>query len=122
VTFGHWTNAYNDTITGWSGWTYPEFKGCFASVRWLSLETVEGTLQVVTHSDNQFVQVLKPQFPPGDLPRTARVELPDAGLAFLDIIPPIGTKFTTPETMGPQGQPATLPAQYRHKISFLLQP
>ena len=122
VSFGRWSNAYNDTVTGWSGWEYPEFKGCFAAVRWLSLLTTEGTLQVVIHSDDQFVQVLKPGFPPDNLQMQTRIELPDAGLAFLDVIPAIGTKFSTPESMGPQGQPPTLPSLYRHKISFSFEP
>ena len=27
---GVWEDHYNDTITGWRDWVYPEFKGCFA--------------------------------------------------------------------------------------------
>ena len=47
-TFGVWSNSYNNTITGWRGWEYPEFKGCFANVRWLQLDTTEETVVIVS--------------------------------------------------------------------------
>ena len=43
-TLGVWENNYNNTITGWRDWIYPEFKGCFANVRWMQLETTEGPI------------------------------------------------------------------------------
>ncbi|HWA29364.1 MAG TPA: glycoside hydrolase family 2 TIM barrel-domain containing protein [Lacunisphaera sp.] len=119
VTFGEWANAYNDTVTGWSGWTYPEFKGFFADVRWLELDTAGGLVQVVTHAENQFVQVLTPRFPPEKLQMSTRLEVAPAGLAFLDAIPPMGSKFSRPEMMGPQGQKPLLQPSYRHTVSFL---
>ena len=66
VTPGFWQNDYNNTITGWRDWIYPEFKGCFAGVRWLQLETVEGPITVVPENV-PFVQVLTPEFPPVQL-------------------------------------------------------
>ncbi len=117
TTLGEWSNDYNDTITGWSGWTYPEFKGCFGEVRWLEVATTEGRLTVVFHSP-QSVQVLRPSFPPAEHQAHTKVELPEAGLAFLDAIPPIGTKFTPPEMGGPQGGKPTLAPSYRHTVSF----
>ncbi len=114
--FGLWSNAYNDTITGWSGWVYPEFKGCFAEVRWLGLETAEGRLEVVPGTDDLYVQVLRPSFPPGELQASTRVDLPEAGLALLHVIPAIGTKFSRPEMGGPQGEPVPLPEVYRGAV------
>ena len=39
VTLNLWENDYNDTLTGWRDWVYPEFKGVFANVHWLELTT-----------------------------------------------------------------------------------
>ena len=103
-TFGLWQNEYNDTITGYSGWKYPEFKGCFANVRWLQLETAEGPITVVPGNPYIFVQVLTPKQPPDDLVANTKVSLPQAGLAFLHAIPPMGSKFKQANTTGPHGQ------------------
>lgn len=51
-TFGVWENRYNDTITGHAGWVYPEFKGYYQAVRWLQLQTTEGPITAVLHTDN----------------------------------------------------------------------
>ena len=67
MTLGVWENDYNNTITGWRDWIYPEFKGCFAGVRWLQLDTAEGPITVVNNSAVPFVQVLTPEFPPANL-------------------------------------------------------
>ena len=117
VTFGVWENDYNNTITGWRDWVYPEFKGCFANVRWLQLETVEGSITVVPEGI-PYVQVLTPEFPPANLVRYTAPPLPKAGLAFLHAIPAIGSKGKAPTTMGPQGQPTVADGDYHGTISF----
>jgi hypothetical protein len=104
VTFNVWENKYNDTITGYSGWEYPEFKGCFANVHWLQLDTTEGPITVVPGNTEGFVQVLTPKFPPRELEGETKVNLPKCGLAFLDAIPAVGSKFKTAATTGPLGQ------------------
>ncbi|PTY03264.1 glycoside hydrolase family 2 [Opitutaceae bacterium EW11] len=122
VRFGLWQNRYNDTVTGWSGWEYPEFKGCFSGVAWLRLETDEGPLAVVPHSAERFVQVLTPSFPPDDLAGGTKVVLPKSGLALLDVIPAIGTKFNEPQWTGPRGQLAEPKAQYEGIADFWFGP
>jgi len=117
-TLGVWRNDYNDTITGWSGWAYPEFKGCFANVRWLQLETAEGLITVVPQPANAFVQVLTPDLPPTNLLAKTVVSLPPAGLAFLTGIPPIGNKFHAPRDTGPQGRSDEATGYYRGSVSF----
>lgn len=119
VTLGAWANDYNDTITGYSGWVYPEFKGCFAGVRWLQLETREGTITAVVHSDDLYVQVLTPSFPSAELQKASAIQVPQAGLAFLHEIPAMGEKFQPAETHGPQSQLQPLREEYRGKVSFL---
>lgn len=118
VSLGAWENDYNDTITGYSGWVYPEFKGCFAGVRWLELETREGTITTVVHTDDLYVQVLTPSFPPAELQKASAIQMPQAGLAFLHVIPAMGEKFQPAETHGPQSQLHPVREIYRGKVSF----
>jgi len=118
VTFGVWADRYNDTTTGWSGWEYPEFKGCFSNVRWLQLDTTEGPITAVLGSEDLFVQVLTPSFPPKNLQMKTALSLPQAGLAFLHAIPPIGNKFHTAAETGPQGQPTIAHGEYAGSVSF----
>ena len=116
-TLGVWQNDYNNTITGWRDWIYPEFKGCFANVRWLQLDTTEGQITVVP--DNiQFVQVLTPEFPPANLGGHTIPPLPRCGLGFLNAIPPIGSKFNAPEAGGPSGERPVAHGDYHSAVSF----
>jgi hypothetical protein len=117
VTFGEWENDYNNTITGYSGWVYPEFKGCFANVRWLQLETTEGLITVVPENI-PFVQVLTPEQPPDNLAAKTKVNLPQCGLGFLHAIPPIGTKFKPAAASGPQSQSNVGAGEYSGRVSF----
>jgi hypothetical protein len=116
-TLGVWQNKYNNTITGWRDWIYPEFKGCFAGVRWLQLDTQEGTITIVPNNI-PYVQVLTPEFPPTNLVGNAYAPLPQCGLGFLDAIPPIGSKFQAADVVGPQGQPAMAHGEYSGSVSF----
>jgi hypothetical protein len=118
VTLNVWQNDYNHTITGWSDWNYPEFKGCFAHVRWLQLETREGLITVVNRRDDTDVQVLIPDFPPTNLQAKTAVSLPQAGLAFLQAIPPIGNKFHAARDTGPQGQLNPAHGEYSGIVDF----
>jgi hypothetical protein len=114
---GVWKNDYNNTITGWRDWVYPEFKGCFAGVRWLQLETLEGLITVVP-KNIAYVQVLTPEFPPPKLVGKAFAPLPQCGLGFLDAIPAIGSKFKDAAALGPQSQPNVAHGDHSGSISF----
>jgi hypothetical protein len=117
VTLNVWENDYNNTITGYRDWIYPEFKGCFSNVRWLKLDTTEGAIMVVP-ANIPFIQVLTPEQPPDNLVGKTKVNLPMAGLAFLDGIPAIGTKFKDARGGGPQGQPNMAHGEYGGSVSF----
>jgi hypothetical protein len=117
VTLGVWENKYNNTITGWRDWIYPEFKGCFSNVRWLQLETTEGLITVMPENI-PFVQVLTPEPPPANLVANTKVNLPECGLGFLHAIPPMGNKFKTADQGGPQGQPNVGQGEYSGSVSF----
>lgn len=116
-----WENDFNDTVTGQRGWVYPEFKGCFANVRWLQLETGEGLITAVPENV-PFVQVLTPAQPPDDLMARTRVNLPQCGLGFLHGIPPIGSKFKDARLGGPQGEPNLPGGEFSGTISFYFGP
>ncbi len=118
VTLGVWENDYNNTLTGWRDWIYPEFKGFFANVRWLQLDTTEGLITVVNNSGVPFMQVLTPEFPPASLVAKAFVSVPKCGLGFLDAIPAIGSKFKDATFTGPQGQPNLGRGEYSGSVSF----
>jgi hypothetical protein len=107
-----WQNEYNNTITGYSGWKYPEFKGCFADVRWMHLQTGEGLITLVPGGNEVYVQVLTPEQPPDDLVGQTKFTLPDIGLGLLHAIPPVGTKFKPAGQGGPQGQLAVAEGEY----------
>jgi hypothetical protein len=117
VTFGVWENLYNDAITGYRDWDYPEFKGCFANVRWLQLDTTEDAITVVPENV-PFVQVLTPGQAPDNLVANTRINLPKAGLGLLHAIPAIGTKFKDARSSGPQSQPTVANGEYSGAVNF----
>ena len=117
TTLGIWQNDYNDTITGFRGWIYPEFKGVFADVRWLQLQTTEGEITVVPENI-PFVQVLTPEFPPTNLVLNAFAPLPKCGLGFLDAIPAIGSSTKKVADLGPQSQPSVAHGEYHGMVNF----
>jgi hypothetical protein len=116
-TFGLWSNDYNNTITGYRDWVYPEFKGCFANVHWMQFATAEGGITVVPEKV-PFVQVLTPELPPTNLLGNAYATLPQCGLGFLNVIPPIGSKFSGAETTGPQGNLNLAHGEFSGSVSF----
>jgi hypothetical protein len=118
TTLGVWGNDYNNTITGYKDWVYPEFKGFFSDVRWLQLETTEGAITVINNSSVPFMQVLTPQFPPSNLVGKAFAPVPKCGLGFMDAIPPIGSKFKAPDGMGPQSQLNVATGEHSGSVSF----
>jgi hypothetical protein len=116
-TLNVWQNNYNNTVTGWRDWVYPEFKGCFANVYWLQLDTTEGQITVVPRNV-PYVQVLTPEFPPTNLVGKAFAPLPQCGLGFLDAIPAIGSKFKDATALGPQSQPNVGHGEYSGSVNF----
>jgi hypothetical protein len=132
---GVFATSSNDTITGYQGWNYPEFAGCYAGVRWMRLRIGPGSVVFEPSDPSVFVQVGKPKFP-GDpkpfspttaatrraptsqLAGNAWANLPDTGLAILHAIPPIGSKFQLANTTGPQGQQTEASGEYRGRVRF----
>ncbi|WP_207534927.1 glycoside hydrolase family 2 protein [Desertivirga arenae] len=90
TTYNVFENRNNDTQTGRAPWLYPEFKGYFADVVWMELNTVEGKFTVASPNDDMFVRLFNFYGLSGIKPHP---ELPVGDLSFLDRIPPIGTKL-----------------------------
>ncbi len=111
--WGVWQNAYNDTVPGES-WGYPEFKGYFGDWLWAAFETEEGTITLMTEAERSYLGVYRPVEGPD--PAKTKLYMPPTGLAFLDAIPPIGTKFSDADQYGPQSQPNPAPGLCRRTV------
>ena len=135
-TLGVWENTFNNTQTAYNQWVYPEFKGYYAGVRWMQLQTTAGLILVSIDDPALYVQVLRPAFP-GDpkpfSPTTAATQairqsqhlsanawatFPDAGFSLLHGIAPMGTKFNVARQLGPQSQQNVAEGEYRGKVRF----
>ena len=102
--FKVWENEYNNTVTGESGFVYPEFKGFYSSLYWVKVKGKNNNgFTVYCNSENTFLRMLTPQQPKEDPNHRVSVDFPEGDISFLKNIPPIGTKFQTGDKMGPQG-------------------
>ncbi|OON66491.1 glycoside hydrolase family 2 protein [Hymenobacter sp. CRA2] len=106
VTLNVWENAYNNTQTGAAPWIYPEFKGYFADLSWLEMNTVEGKFLVASPDPGLYVRLFDFYGLSGVKPFPA---LPVGNLSFLDAIPPLGTKLALnidadTKNLGPQSE------------------
>ncbi len=101
VNFGLWEKGYNNTITGESGFIYPEFKGYHSEVYWAEIEgKTNPGFKVHVHSNDIFVRVLTPDEP--EAPARTQLEYPSGDISFLHGINAIGTKFIEANRLGPQ--------------------
>lgn len=99
TSFGLWEKAYNNTITGESGYLYPEFKGYHAGT--YRAEIGAGKDQgfaVYIASDDIFLRMFTPGIPKS--PANTLIEYPPGDISFLHTINAIGTKFDAMQ--GPQ--------------------
>jgi hypothetical protein len=123
-----WNRPYNNTMVGdpddlkpGEHFNYPIFKGFYAGVRWLQLDTSEGPITAVVdqHRDSPiYVQILTPKSPPVSQLGQTGVPFPNAGISFLHAIPAIGAKFVGPKSSGPMGQPAVAKGEYKGHIGL----
>ena len=107
-----WENAYNDTTPGES-WDYPEFKGYFAGWRWATFETTGGAFTLINESRAPHLGVYKPKDG-----RDGLLDLPETGVAVLDIIPAAGSKFQPPDQLGPQSAQRRVSGTTRGSLLF----
>jgi len=119
VTYNVWQKIFNLTETGYYPWFYPEFKGYYADVTWMQLSTVQGRFTVVSNEKDLFVRLF--QF--YGLSGVNSPKLPSGDIAFLDCIPPIGTKMaanlnTEAALLGPQSAINELNGLFKHTLYF----
>ena len=95
-----WENDYNDPIPGES-FTYPEFKGYFGSVSWMSIRTKEGTISLTNETPDSYIGVYQPRDGRDRLLYT----LPESGISVLNVIPPVRNKVNSTDLCGPSSQP-----------------
>jgi hypothetical protein len=94
------TAPYSRAIPG-ASYAYPEFQGFFGTWRWLELQTADGIVRIANgHGSIPYFGLYAPAGGEKSI-----IELPPLEWSFLEAIPPIGTKFTPPDVLGPQSQP-----------------
>ena len=96
--YGLWQNDYNDPIPG-ETFEYPEFKGYFADVTWMQIETGEGKIGIMNPSD--YIGVYTPRDGRDHILYT----LPETGISILKAIPAVRNKVNTTDLNGPSAQP-----------------
>lgn len=120
VTDNVWQNNYNNTQAGSAPWIFPEFKGYFADITWMELNTVEGKFTVASPDTGLYVRLFDFYALSGVRPHP---ELPAGNLSFLDAIPPIGTKLAlnisaNTTQLGPQSEPNKINGTKRRTLYF----
>ena len=108
-----WENNYNDPIPGES-FTYPEFKGYFANVSWMSLKTSEAEISIAIETPNVYVGIYEPRDGRDKLLYT----LPQSGISILNVIPAVRNKVNSTDLNGPSAQPKWVNGSYNGTIKL----
>ena len=98
-----WYKNYNNTITG-ETYDYPEFKGYHANMYWAKIENKIASFTIYFNQPNTYLQIGKPDKQKTKFNPFVNPNFPDSFIGIMNGIPPIGTKFKGPQTMGPQSQ------------------
>jgi beta-galactosidase/beta-glucuronidase len=115
TTLDVWSNDYNDPIPG-ETFTYPEFKGYYSGWRWVVFATAEGSITLRNEgSQGSYFGV----FTPRDGRDEVLYQLPQTGLAVLDVIPAVRNKVNATDLIGPSSQAQRVSGL--HKGSLRLQ-
>jgi hypothetical protein len=120
VTNNVWENMNNNTQTGSFPWNYPEFKGYYADITWMELNTVEGKFLMASKDTGLYVRLFNFYGLSGITPHPA---LPVGDISFLDAIPPIGTKLAlnisaNTANLGPAGEFAKFNGPVKRTLWF----
>jgi hypothetical protein len=115
-----WQNVYNNTQTGSAPWIYPEFKGYYADITWMELNTVEGKFTIASADTGLYIRLFDFYGLSGVRPHP---ELPVGTISFLDAIPPIGTKLAlnisyNTSQLGPQSEPNKISGTKKRTLYF----
>ncbi len=103
VSFNVWEKSYNNTITGHSGFEYPEFKGYYSNLYWANFtDQNEKQFTVYSSTEELFLRLFTPEEAPNSAGTT--LQHPGGDISFMLGIPAIGTKFKRAEQLGPQSK------------------
>jgi hypothetical protein len=120
VTANVWENMNNNTQTGSFPWNYPEFKGYYADITWMEMNTVEGKFLIASKDTGLYVRLFDFYGLSGIRPHP---DLPAGDISFLDAIPPVGTKLAlnisaNAGRLGPAGEQNTLNGTIKRTLYF----
>jgi hypothetical protein len=120
VTYNVWENRNNDTHTGSTPWIYPEFKGYYADITWMEMNTVQGKFTIASPDEGLFVRLFDFYGVSGERPAP---QLPIGDISFLDRIPPIGGKLAlninyNTASLGPQSEPNKVDGTTKRTLYF----
>ena len=99
-----WEKAYNNTVTGESGYVYPEFKGYHKNFYWVTIQSEEQDFDIITANEGIFLRLFTPTSPIGMDAERINPNFPEGNISFMHGINPIGTKILSPERLGPMSQ------------------
>jgi hypothetical protein len=102
---GVFEKKYNNTVTGQS-WEYPEFKGYYSNFYAVEIQTKELPITIISATDDLFLHL----FTPAKATNLTGVRggmmppFPSGNISVLHGISPVGTKFSSAQEEGPQGE------------------
>lgn len=103
VSFNVWEKKYNNTITGFSGFEYPEFKGYYSDLYWARFtDKQDRSFIVYSKTKDVYLKLYNPE--EAENPAHTTIEHPMGDISFMLGIPAIGTKFKNADLLGPQSQ------------------
>ena len=101
--FAVWNKPYNNTITGHAGFFYPEFKGYYSNLYWVTFRNNQAQeFTVYCRTEDIFLRLYTPEESPD--PARTTVRHPPGDISFMHGIPAIGTKFKEADQLGPQSR------------------
>jgi hypothetical protein len=102
--FGVFNKKYNNTITGQS-WDYPEFKGYYSNFYAVEIQTNETPITIIAATDDLFLHLFTPQTATNlrGVRGGMTPPFPTGNISVLNGISGIGTKFSSAQSEGPQG-------------------
>ena len=109
-----WHNSYNNTIPSVVYSFDPEFKGYFRDWRWATFATAAGRFTASAASAESYLGV----YTPNDGTDGPLLDLPQTGVAFLDVIPAMRDKFLSQDRMGPQAAQRRVSGEHKGEVSF----
>jgi len=118
--FGVFEKKYNNTVTGQS-WDYPEFKGYYSNFYAVEIQTREVPVTIVAATNDLFLHL----FTPATATNLKGVRggmippFPSGNISVLHGISPVGTKFSSAQAEGPQGEKNSYNGEFLRGIIYI---